>query len=199
MDRSPSAKRGPTRRALLRGGLSLTGVAALGGCVEEIGEEFPPNAKTPVSERVPELPVRERTEVLEEGIMALSSEEITDLESFADAIEDHGVEVKEVAEELEVMTVEFVSSRRVDAGKLDGIGPIAGAFAALIASGFETTALEITILDPESTSFGAATAETTWAERYDAGRLTAKEYGELVASTIESKRHPPDVGATPDA
>jgi hypothetical protein len=174
-------------------------MSTLSGCVDEIGEELPTNTKTPVSELVPELPVRERIEVLEEGITALADEEISDLEGFAAALEAHGVNVEEMAEELEVVTVEFVSSRRVDAGKLHGIGPIAGAFAALIGSGFETTALEITILDPASTSFGAATAETVWAERYNAGGLTAREYGELVADTIESKRHPPDVGATPDA
>jgi hypothetical protein len=194
---NPSAPR--SRRSVLRGALALAGVGSLAGCVDEIGEELPPNAKTPVSEYVPTLPVRERTEVLEEGIVALADEAIADLEGFASALEDHGVVIERVAEELEVVTVEFVSSRRVDAGKLDGIGPIAGAFAALIGSGFETTALEITILEPDSSSFGAATAETAWAERYVAGGLTAGEYGELVADTIESQRHPPDVGATPDA
>lgn len=177
----------------------MVGVGSLAGCVDEIGEELPPNAKTPVSERVPDLPVRERSELIEEGIVALSGERITDLKGFVAALETHGVEVEGATEELEVVTVEFVSSRRVDEGKLHGVGPIAGAFAALIASDFETTALEITILDPASTSFGAATAETAWAERYNAGGLTAKEYGELVADTIESQRHPPDVGATPDA
>jgi hypothetical protein len=188
-----------SRRSVLRGALALAGIGSLSGCVDEVGEELPPNTKTPVSELVPELPVRERIEVLEEGITALADEEIDDLEGLTTALEDHGVDVERVAEELEVVTVEFVSSRRIDAGKLHGVGPIAGAFAALIGSGFETTALEVTILDPASTSFGAATAETAWAERYNAGDLTAKEYGELVADTIESKRHPPDVGATPDA
>jgi hypothetical protein len=187
------------RSVLRRGAIALAGVGSLAGCVDESGEELPPNAKTPVTEYVPALPVRERLDVLEEGIVALSDEEIATLEELASALEDHGVAIERVAEELEVVTVEFVSSRRVDAGKLHDVGPIAGAFAALIRSGFETTALEITILDRASTSFGAATAESAWAERYVAGELTAKEYGELVADTIESQRHPPDVGATPDA
>lgn len=193
MDRSATR-----RRILVRGGLSLAGVASLSGCIEEIGEEFPPNTKTPASELTPELPVTEKTDVMEDGITALDGEEIDDPEAFRSVIEEYGIEVEHVEEEVGALTIEFISSRRVEEGKLHGIGPIAGAYAALIDSGYEAEFLEITILDPESSSFGAAEIDTELTRRYNAGELTVKEYGELVAGTIESKRHPPDVGATPD-
>lgn len=194
MDRSSTTR----RRVLVRGGLCLAGVASLTGCVEEIGEEFPPNTETPVSELTPELPVTEKTDVLEEGITALDGEEIDDPSAFVAAIEEYGIEVEGAEEEFSALTIEFISSRQVDAGKLHGIAPIAGAYAALVNSGYESEFLEITILDPDSSSFGAAEIDTELAEQYNVGELTAKEYGELVAGTIESGRHPPDVGATPE-
>lgn len=188
-----------SRRAVLRrGAIALAGMASLAGCVEEMGEEFPPNTKTPVSERVPELPVTEKTDKLEEGITAMADEGIDDPESFGTAIEEYGIEVESVEVEFDVLTIEYINTELYEYGNIQDVAPIAGAYAALIDSGYGATALEITILDAAASSFGAAEIGTGLAEQYISGEFTAKEYGELVAETIESKRHPPDVGATPD-
>lgn len=192
-------ERSLSRRALIARGVgSLAVLGGLSGCVEEVGEQFPPNRTWPVSEYRPTLPVTEQSEVVETGIEALAAEEIADEAAFVEALETHGVELASVERELSVLTVEYGTTDLGEGGKLHDIGPIAGAYAALVRSGYDAEFLEATILDDESTSFGVAEVETVWAERYNAGEYTVGEYGELVVATVESKRHPPDVGATPE-
>ncbi|WP_226041379.1 hypothetical protein [Natrinema sp. DC36] len=53
-----------------------------------------------------------------------------------------------------------------------------------------------TILDDAPAFYGSATIETVRAAEYNAGELTAAEYGELVVSTIESRRYEPAVGVS---
>ncbi|MEM4780802.1 MAG: hypothetical protein QXG03_04470 [Halalkalicoccus sp.] len=192
-------ERSLSRRAVLSraaGALAITG--GLAGCDEEVGEQFPPNRKWPTSEYTLSLPVTERSDVLVSGIEAFADEEIADESGFADALESHGIPVETVERELDALTMEYETTDLGSGGKLHDVGLIAGAYARLIASGYETAFLEMTILDDESTSFGVAEVDTEWARKYDAGEYTAAEYGELVAATVESKRHPPEVGATPE-
>lgn len=170
----------------------------MAGCTEDIGEEFPPAEEEPVSELRPDLPVTERTEVLEEGIVAFEGVDVPDIETLEAELEEYGVAIESVEEELEVLTVEYVEQDRRNAGVLDNLGPIAGAYASFVDAGFEGEALELTILDPDSTTFGAAEIETIIIDRYNRGELTAKEYGELVAGTIETRRLPPDVEPKPN-
>lgn len=186
------------RRLLRRGGLLLAGTSALAGCTEEIGDELPPSEEMPISERVPDLPATERTGVAEDGITAFEGVDVPDPEAFEEQLERYGIEIESVAEELDVLTVEYVDQDRRDAGVLHNVAPIAGAYASLVETDYEVEALEITILDPESTSFGAAEVETTVAERYNRNELTAKEYGELVAATIETRRLSPSVEPEPN-
>lgn len=200
MNSGPSAADGetetPTRRRLLQ----LSGVAGLfllSGCIEDIGEEFPANTKWPTAELKPELPVKERTAVLEERIEEMADAEITDEDEFAAAFDDYALEVESVEREQDVLSIEYVNTKLYSEGNLHDIGPIAGAFAALLDDGYDVFALGITVLDAAPASFGSASVEAEWAEAYNAGDLSAKEYGELVATTVESKRHPPEVGVSP--
>ena len=200
MNSGPSAADGetgtPTRRRLLQ----LSGVAGLfllSGCTEDVGEEFPENTKWPTAELKPELPVTERTDVLEERIEELSEEEITDEDEFAAAFDDYALEVESVEYEQEVLSIEYVNTKLYSEGNLHDIAPIAGAFASLVDSGYDVVGLGITVLDAAPASFGSASIEAEWAEAYNAGEFSAKEYGELVATTVESKRHPPEVGVSP--
>lgn len=186
------------RRLLRRGGVGLAATVALAGCTEEIGEELPPTEEEPVSERVPDLPVTERTEILEAGISAFEGVEIADTDAFKEELDEYGVAIESVEEELEVLTVEYVEQDRRTAGVLHNVGPIAGAYASLLEAEYDAEALEITILDPDSTTFGAAEIETIIAEEYNRDELTAKEYGELVSGTIETRRLPPDVEPQPN-
>lgn len=197
-DRHPDDRQRTSRRRLLRSGLGLVLTLPLAGCVEEMGGEFPPNRKAPVSEMLPSLPVRERTEILAERIAALSANQVGSPGEFADLLQAHDVDVESAAEQRGVLVVAFVQSERMNEGPLHDIGSIAGAYAALVGSGFETEAAEVTVLDPESTSFGAAEIPQEWAVKYDEGDLSATEYGELTATTIESRRVPPEVEVSPN-
>ncbi|APW99939.1 hypothetical protein CHINAEXTREME_20155 [Halobiforma lacisalsi AJ5] len=186
-----------TRRQLLRWG-SVGGLWLLAGCTEDVGEEFPSNRKWPVSELTPSLPVRERTEVLEERIEAVADETITDEEEFADAFDDYALEIESVDRSQDVLEVEYVNTRLYAEGNLHDIGPIAGAFAALVDSGYDAVTLGITILDGAPASYGSAEVHADWAHRYNDGDLSAAEYGELVTTTLESKRDSPSVEVSPD-
>lgn len=183
------------RRLLQLGGLG--GMLLLSGCTEDVGEELPPNREWPVAELKPKLPVEEQSEVLEERIEAMADAEITDEDEFAGAFDDYALEVESVEREREILTIEYVNAEPYAEGNLHDIGPIAGAFAALLESGYDAIALGITVLDAAPASFGSASIDAEWAEEYNNGELTAKEYGELVAGTVESKRHPPEVGISP--
>lgn len=194
---SASKTRSRSRRNLLRlGGVAVA--TALAGCTEDIGEEFPPNTHWPAAELVPSLPVREQTEVLADGIEALSTAQIPDEATFETTVEEYGLSVEAIERTREVLTVDYVNNDRYASGTLHDVGLIAGAYAALIAAGYDSVALGITILDPAPASFGSASIETEWTRQYNEGRLSAAEYGELVATTIESMRRPPDVGVSPD-
>lgn len=194
---STDEDRTPTRRRFLRW-CGLTATAPLAGCTEDVGTEFPPNEKWPVSELKPALPVRERTELMAELIEETATAEIGDVEAFADAFGEFELEVISVERERDVLMIEYVNMELYSEGNLHGIAPIAGAYAALIDAGYDSVALSIVILDDAPNSFGSATVETTWAEQFNAGDRTAEEYGELVATTVDSKRHPPDVDVSPD-
>ncbi|WP_049929054.1 hypothetical protein [Halopiger goleimassiliensis] len=191
------SRRTPSRRRMLRWS-ALGGLALLSGCTRDVGEELPPNLEWPIADLTPELPVQERTDVLEAGIEELASRTITDEAEFAAAIEDYSLEVESVEYERDVLTIEYVNTNVYEEGNVHDVGPIAGAFAALLDSGYEAVALGITILDAAPSSYGAAEVDAAWAYQYNDGVLSAKEYGELVAGTIESDRHEPHVAVEPD-
>lgn len=193
MDRSRSSRSGGpsrrrrNRRAVLRW-CGLLGLSGLAGCTRDVGEQFPPNEKAPVSELRPDLPVAERTDVLEAGITELSSQSIGDEEALTRALEEHGVTIESTERVLDALELEYVADRSRERGPLYGIGRIAGAYAALVESGYDARVLEITVLQPTGSAYGVAEVETKYAKRYNAGRLSAKEYGELIAGSIESER-----------
>lgn len=188
-----------SRRGMLARGVGALGIAAgLSGCTQEIGEQFPPGREWPTGEYAPDVPVTKRSDVVESGIEAFEGRDIGDEEEFEDAIDEYGIDVESVEREQRVLTVEYVATDLERGGGLHDVGPIAGAYAALIETDYEAEFLEMTILDDESTSVGAAEVETSWAIEYNRGAYTTTEYGELVAGTVKSQRYPTEVGATPE-
>ncbi|WP_226481900.1 hypothetical protein [Natrinema amylolyticum] len=187
----------PTRRRFLQAG-AVAAIASLAGCIEEMGTEFPQNTEWPVSEYVPDLPVEERSAILEERIPELASADITDLEGLASTLEEYDMVVESVERERDVLTLEYVNTDRYDEGNVHDVALIAGGYASLVETGYDAVALGATILDDAPASYGSATVETPHAEEYNAGELTAAEYGELVVSTIESQRYEPGVDVSPD-
>ncbi|WP_312906983.1 hypothetical protein [Natronosalvus caseinilyticus] len=192
---SNSPARISRRAALAVLGVGVT--ASLAGCTQDVGEELPPNRSWPIAELVPDVPITKRTDVLAAGIESVD-DEITDEDAFAEALDSRELTVESLERERDVLTLEYVNRERYESGTIHELGPIAGAYAALVESGYDAVALAITILDDAPESYGSATVESAWAERYVTGDLTASEYGELVAATIDSRRHPPFVGVSPE-
>ncbi|MFC7231136.1 hypothetical protein ACFQMM_06420 [Saliphagus sp. GCM10025308] len=183
-----------------RTALGILGVgvtASLAGCTQDVGEELPPNKSWPIAELVPDLPITKRTDVFAAGVESVD-DEITDEDAFAETLESEGLEVESLERERDVLTLEYINRERYETGTIHELGPIVGAYAALVDAGYDAVALAITILDDAPESYGSATVESAWAERYVSGDLTAAEYGELVAGTIDSRRHPPFVGVSPE-
>lgn len=199
MESRPSTEERSTlsRRRLLGFG-GVVGLSFLSGCTRDVVEEFPKNSKWPVTELLPDLPVHERRDVLDERITVMASKDIGTLEEFTSAIEETAIEAKSVEEVRDVLSLEYTTTVRSDAGHLHDIATTAGAYAPLVESGYDAYALAITIIPTDQSSFGVATVETKFAKRFNAGELTAREYGELVSDTLESKRTPPEVGVKPD-
>lgn len=187
--------RSRNRRGLLRAA-GAAGVFLLAGCTEDVGEEFPPNEEWLVSGYVPELPVEERTATMAERIEAAADAGVESPENLPDAVPDD-LSVESVAEERDVLHVEYVSTDRHRTGPLYHVASLAGAYAALVEAGYDGVAMSISILDDAPESYGHATVETGWAEEYEADELTATEYAEHVAGTVETMRDAPEVGVSP--
>lgn len=188
--------RSRTRRGLLRGA-GAAGAFLLAGCTEDVGKEFPPNHEWPVSEHLPELPVEERSTMMADRIEETADSDVEEPGDIEGVLPDD-LSVETVEEERDVLHVEYRSAERRASGIVHHVGSLAGAYASLVESGYDAVALSIAVLDDAPSSYGVATVETPWAEEYNAGELTAEEYGEHVSGTIESKRHSPEVGISPD-
>ncbi|QCS42959.1 hypothetical protein [Natrinema versiforme] len=186
-----------TRRRFLQAG-SVAAAVGLAGCIEEMGTEFPQNTEWPVSEYVPDLPVEERSAIHEDRIPELAAADIADPEGLASTLEEYEMTVESVERDRDVLTLEYVNTDRSDEGNVHDVALIAGGYAALLDAGYDAVALGATILDDAPASYGSATVETTHAAEYNAGELTAAEYGELVVSTIESQRYEPEVDVSPE-
>jgi hypothetical protein len=190
------ADRTRTRRGLIwaAGG---AGAFLLAGCTEDVGEEFPENREWRVAEYLPALPVRERSVLLAEEIERLADADVREPEDLADAFEDDAFEVGAIERDRDVLSVAYARTDRTWTGDLHAVGPLAGAYAALIDAGYEAASMSLSILDDAPSSYGIATIQTTWAEAFNAGEISAETYGEHVTGTIESKRHSPEVGVSP--
>lgn len=194
--RGRPARRRATRRRLLRAG-GLAGVALLSGCTGDVGDELPPNDKRPVSGYVPELPVTQRSSILAERIRVGADAGVESEADLEGAFEEHSLEIESVDTERDVLTVEYVTTERYVQGALHDVGVLAGAYASIVDAGVDTVAMDVTILDDAPESYGAAEVDTAWALGYNDGTLTAEEYGELVGTTVETKRDSPDVAVEP--
>ena len=166
----------------------LVGLSGVAGCTRNVGEELPPNEKVAVSKWRPDLPVTEKTDVLKAGITALSTEPIADEAAFEATLAGHDVTIASTERVLDILKATYVADRSWERGVLSDIGRIAGAYAALVDAGYDARRLELTVRQPTGSAYGAATIESKDAKRYNDGGLSASEYGELIAQSLESKR-----------
>lgn len=182
---------------LRRGGAALAGAVGLAGCTEDVGEELPPNEHWPTAELVPELPVKQRKDALKTGIEELSAAGIDGVDGFVAALEERGIELESVEEVAEQLSLEYVETAPARNGTFEVVGLVAGGYAALVAAGFEARGLELVFFEADGSALGIAEARTEWAVAFNEGDLSAGEFGELVAGTIESRREPPEPDVTP--
>lgn len=197
-DEADVTRRGvSTRRRFLRTG-AVTALSLLAGCTEDVGTELPQNEKWPLSELYPSLPFPTRSDRFEDILESAASQDVPDVAAFTDVVEERVPRLESIEERRDVLSVEYVTAVRLGAGIGDDVAAIAGAYAALVATGYDAYALGTTILEPEFDPVGSAVVYTSWATDYDDGRYTTAEYGELVGTTIESTRHPPTIEVEPD-
>lgn len=192
------------RRTLLRrGGASVAALVAASGCTEETLEEAetqPPFLNFDEDEL--DLPVEQRADVVEAGVLRAEDADIEELDSFEAYLEDQGVSIekldetkKKIKEKLDVeredveiveekphgeglvLELEYVQPERIESGILSTIGIIAGGYAALVKAGYDAEKLEATVLDTEQASFGSFDVLTSWAEEYNDGIISARVYG----------------------
>lgn len=199
MDHSTSRGRTTSRRSLLRrGGAALAGSLALAGCTEDVGEELPANEHWPVADRLPDLPVQERSDVLEAGIEAFADADVDDVDGFVAVLEERGHEFESVEAVVELLHLEYAAASLARRGTFEVTGAVAGAYAALVDGGFEARGLELVFAEPDGSTVGVVEIATEWALEYNEGALSAAAYGELVAGSIESRREPPEHDVAPD-
>lgn len=199
MERCRITSKSMSRRRLLhRGGTALVVSIALAGCTEDVGEELPANKHWPSTELAPNLPVREQSEILERRIEEVSGPSITDIEDFVTVLDDRGIEFESVTEVVGMLHVEYIETDIRRRGILNVTGMIAGAYAALVIEGFDGRGLELVVFGADGSTIGIIEIATRWAVEFNKGVLSAAEYGELVAGTIETKRTPPQHDIAPD-
>lgn len=177
------------RRQFLRAS-AVVGAAALSGCTTERLQEAErdPPAFEPVDEEDVDLPVRQRLAVAEAAIERAASEPVEDPDEFASRLEEHGVRVEHLASERSdgepILSLEYVAT---DEGEtMRHVGTVAGAYAGLVASTDEHERLDATLVDPESEPFGEYEVRRHWAEAYNDGTYTARNYAKEIAVTIAS-------------
>lgn len=170
----------------------------LAGCTDDVGEELPSNEHWPSAELRPDLPVHERSDRLESGIEEFSAVAIADVEGFVAELEGRDIAFETVYEVVELLHVEHVLPAPERRGTLPVAALVAGAYASLVHGGFPGRGLELVFLTGDGTTVGSLEIATEWAVAYNEGALSAAEYGELVASTIESKRTPPEHEVAPE-
>lgn len=199
MDHSTSRGRTTSRRSLLRrGAAALAGSVALAGCTEDVGEELPANEHRPVADLVPDLPVRERSDVLEAGIEAFADAAFADVEGFVAALEERGHEFESVEAVVELLHLEYGDPELARRGTFEVTGAVAGAYAALVDGGFEARGLELVLAGADGSTVGVVEIATEWALAYNEGALSTAAYADHVAGSIESRRDPPEHDVAPD-
>ena len=203
------------RRTLLkRGGIGVAALGTFSGCTEETLEEAEtnPTFMDNVSEEEIDLPVDQRIEVVEDGILRAEDAEIEDTDGLEAYLEEEGLSVEDLSEEekvveelpeieiedvdvitndehgeLPVLSLEYVRPDAIETGALDDMGVVAGGYAALVDAGPDAELLEATVVDSNREPFGSFDVLTPWAEEYVEGTITAREYGHKVWMTAMSE------------
>lgn len=178
------------RRSFLLSSVVSASLAATGGCIERELEEAnrePPFVEDRVRPEEIDLPVGQRLAVAERAVERAAEAGIEDPDGLGSYLDEEGVAVERVGEAelhgVPVVELEYDPGDASDRGLMHHLGLAAGGFAALVAAGHDAESLEATIVDGAGRPFGEYRVERRWAEEYDAGEMTAREYANEVSVT----------------
>lgn len=202
------------REFLYRGSVGIGSATLVGGCTEQTlkeAENEPEFVDGPVAEEEVDLPVEQRLGVAAEGILEAEEVEIGDVDALEAFLEEQGLTVESLEEKTDefageevdpevavrehdpVVALEYADDP--DSGLVRSLGLTAGGYARLVDTGTESRKLHATRLDEAGREFGSFEVRAPWAEEYNAGVLTPREYAVEVLETAETSRKTP-VGPT---
>lgn len=181
------------RRDFLRAGGAVGGALALAGCTEtalESAKTPPPALDDWFHQEELELPVDQLFEVVAEAVERADGTTLGDPDELEAYLTDEGVEVEDLKEEIEegepILSLSHLF-RTTGKSIAEIAGVVAGGYAALVRSDPEFEELKVEVHEPDGRLFGGYEVATTWAEEYDAGELSAAEYGGQVLHTLASE------------
>lgn len=199
------------RRQFLRGGIGIGAVTLVAGCTDENlqeAEREPAFVDGPVAEEEADLPVEQRLGVAADGVREADGAEIPDVDALEAFLDERGLAVEsleertdefagdeadpevEVSEHDPVVALEYVDDPAE--GLVRSLGVVAGGYARLVNAGTESRKLDATRLTAGGDEFGEFEVRTPWAEEYNAGALTAREYAAEVLESAETSRETPE-------
>lgn len=120
----------------------------------------------------------------EEGIIEVPLEE-GDEETEEEVVDEGNAE--EGLATAPIIKLEYVLDEQIEEGAVRTIGIVAGGYATLLEAGHDAELLEAVVLNPADEPFGSYKIEGTWAEEYNAGELTAAEYGDEILTTVQTE------------
>lgn len=179
------------RHLLRRAGIATAGVTALAGCTDsklKEAEAQPPLVEEYYHEEAVDLPVSQKFEKTAAGVSKADGAEIEDADGFEAYLDEQEVDVEKLEETVVAgephLSLEYVDSG--EQGTLSTLGVVAGGYAALVEAGHEGEKLEAHLLDSDAREFGEYEIRRHWAEEYNEGVLTAREYANKIAVTVET-------------
>lgn len=181
------------RRTFLRNGVTVGCLVALSGCTNQTLKEGKSQAE-PFDELYDEekvdLPVQQKLEDVEQGVLLAKDAEIGTLDDFKTYLEEGGLAVEDVSEDVvegeTILSVEYVVNEEMERGRALEVGIVAGAYAALIDAEFDSEELDATLLDPDGKESGEFTIRTEAAEHYNEGKTSAQTYGKEAMKELHS-------------
>lgn len=174
-------------------------MATLSGCTTETlqeAERDPPAFEAVAWEDV-EFPVRQRQAVAEAAIEDAATGDVGTLDEFSDTLEEHGISVEGLVadeSEEEMLSLEYVAETPDERGTMHHLGVVAGTYAAAVAGSHGSNGLDVSLLDvldvglldAQSEPFGEYEVRRHWAEAYNDGELTGREYVKEITVTLAS-------------
>lgn len=203
------------REFIARGGAGVASVALVAGCTDENlseAEREPAFVDDPVAEEEADLPVEQRLGVAAEAIREADGADVGSVDALEAFLEERDVTVEsleettdefageavdpevEAAEHDPIVALEYVHG--ASAGLVRPLGLVAGGYARLVEAGTESRKLDATRLTEEGEEFGAFEVRTPWAEEYNAGVYTAREYAAEVLESAETTHETPTGSTT---